>query len=522
MTQDTRIKMDNSKKTIVLVNVINSSAKEKLRIPVGLIYLGSALKKAGYKVKLYQPLQKEEEIRQVEQEISTYDPLFVGFSVFMGPGSVASLEMSERLKDTLGTKIVWGAKFPTSISEQVIKEDCIDVVCLGEGEGTIVDLANAFESDGNLEEVKGICYKVNGQAVYSEQRELLNDLDTLDYDLNLIEDWDRYITTLNGRPALLDVIESQRGCPFCCRFCYQSRKGYQKNGKKIVRSHSVEWVIEKAGQLKEMTGVDYISFCDDEFWIKRDRSFEIIEKLYEIGLRFYKLRMRFSSLKDEAMIERLIANEIYTVNFGLESGVSRILQLMDKRQTKEQIITKMQLLAKYPQIMTGAPIIMGNPTETKKEVLESVRFALELCKINPNFDFGVNLYKPLPGTDFFDMAVDLGFNPPKDIMGWASIEHKLVHKLAKTWLPWFSKREELNYIRVFDYLRVLYYIRSNKRKAEKQDFGIFRLRERLENFVGFVARMRIYYWFFMFPVDAYFLNMYRNSKYFKNSRKKQN
>jgi len=513
--------MSDHKKTIVFINFLNPGSEEKLRVPVGLIYLGSALSKHGYNVKLYQPIQKEEEIWKVEQEILKYDPLFVGFSVFMGPGSVASLEMSERLKNNLGTKIVWGGKFPTSISEQVIKENCIDVVCLGEGERTVVDIAKAFESGDNLKEVKGICYKVNGQAVYSEPRELVDDLDTLDYDPNLIEDWDRYITTLNGRPALLDVIESQRGCPFCCRFCYQSRKGYQKNGKKIVRAHSVEWVVEKAKQLKEMTDVDYISFCDDEFWIKRDRSFEIIEKLYEIGLIFYKLRMRFSSLKDERMIERLIANEIYTVNFGLESGVSRILQLMDKRQTKEQIIAKMQLLAKYPQIMTGAPIIIGNPTETKKEVLESVRFALRLCKINPNFDFGVNLYKPLPGTDFFDMAVDLGFDPPKDIRGWAGIEHKLVHKLAKSWLPWFNKREELNYIKAFDYLRVLYYIRNKERNAEKQGFRIFSLKSLLEKFIGFVACKRIYHWCFAFPIDAYLSNIYRRSKYFQNKRKRR-
>ena len=513
--------MNNSKKPIVLVNVINSSAEGKLRIPVGLIYLGTALKKAGYKVKLYQPLQKEDEIRSVETEIIEENPLFVGFSVFMGPGSVASLDMSERIKNTTGTKIVWGGKFPTSISEQVIKEDCVDVVCLGEGERTIVELAKAFEDSDSLETIKGICYKVDGDTVYTESRDLIDDLDTLDYDFDLIQDWDRYITTLNGQPALLDVIESQRGCPFRCRFCYQSRKGYQNNGKKVVRAHSVEWVLEKAKRLKEMTGVDYISFCDDEFWIKQERSFEIIERLYKIGLKFYKLRMRFSSLKNEAMIERLISNEIYTLNFGLESGVDRILTLMDKRQTTEQILEKMRLLAKYPQIMTGAPIIIGNPTETKEEVLESVRFALRLCKENPNFDFGVNLYKPLPGTDFFDMVVDLGFDPPKDIRGWASVEHKLVYKLAKSWLPWFNKQEEINYIRVFDYLRILYYVRSsNRTDARKRGIKIFSPNRILKKIAGFVARKRIHYWFFAFPIDAYFSNIFRRLKYFQNRRKR--
>ena len=506
--------MDDSEKTIVLVNVISSANEGKLRIPVGLIYLGSALQKHGYRVKLFQPLQKEEEIQRVEQRILEEKPLFVGFSVFMGPGSVASLDMSERIKDALDTKIVWGGKFATSIYDQVIQEDSVDVVCLGEGEEAIVELARAFEFRSDMAQVKGICYKNNGEIVHTGHRELINDIDSLDYDLTLIEDWERYITTLNGKPTLLDVIESQRGCPFRCRFCYQSRKEYQENGKKIVRSHSVDWVIEKAKQLKEMTGVEYISFCDDEFWIKPDRSFEIIEKLYEIGIKFYKLRMRFSSLKNEEMIKRLIKNEIYTVNFGLESGVSRILQLMDKKQTKEQIIAKMQLLAKYSQIMSGAPVIIGNPTETKQEVLESVRFALRLCKKNPNFSFGINLYKPLPGTDFFQMVVDLGFDPPKDVRGWVNIEHKLAYKLANNWLPWFNKREEQNYIRAFDYLRIFFYARkSSNGNVKKQGFGPKRL---IKKFIGFVAYKRIYYWFFLFPVDAYLSKVYLRSKYFHN------
>ena len=499
--------MSDFKKPVILINVLNLSAKEKLRIPVGLIYLGSELQKHGYKVKLYQPIQKNDEIQQVEDEIIKENPLFVGFSVLMGPGSIASLHMSERIKKALGVKIVWGGKFPTSISRQLIREDCIDVVCLGEGEKTIVELARAFETGENIEKVKGICYKLNGEIVYTEKRELTHDLDSFSYDLNLIKDWDRYITRLNGKTELLDVIESQRGCPFRCKFCYQSR---EPNRKKIIRAHSAAWVLEKAKQLKDITGVEYISFCDDEFWINYNRSFEIIEELYKIGLKLQKIRMRFSSLRDEKMIERLIKNEVSDLHFGLESGVDRILKLMDKRQTREQVLTKIRLLAKYPQIMVGSPIIIGNPTETKKEVLESVRFALRLCEENPNFDFGINLYKPLPGTDFFNMVVDLGFISPKDIRGWINVEHKLAYKLAKSWLPWFNKREEINYLRVFDYLQMFNYIRkSNRLKSKKQRFKIFDYKAPLKKIIEIIARKRIYHWFFMFPVEIYFLKIYK-------------
>lgn len=267
-----------------------------------------------------------------------------------------------------------------------------------------------------------------------------------------------------------------------------------------------------------MTGAEYISFCDDEFWIKPDRAFEIIEKLHKIGLKFYKLRMRIGSLRNEEMIERLIKNDVCHLNFGLESGVDRILKLMDKRQTTKQILAKMRLLAKYPQVMPGAPIIIGNPTETKEEVLESVRFALRLCRENQNFAFGINLYKPLPGTDFFDMVVDLGFDPPKDIKGWVNVEHKLVYKLANNWLPWFNKREEQNYVRVFDYLRIFHYARkSSNGNVKRRKCGLKCLAKK---FIGFVAYKRIYYWFFLFPVDAYLSNVYRRSKYFQNKLKR--
>jgi radical SAM superfamily enzyme YgiQ (UPF0313 family) len=503
--------MISVKKSVALVNVINLDMEEKLRIPVGLIYLGSALKKHGYKVTLYQPIQRREEIQRVEDEIIRENPLFVGFSVFMGPGSVESLNMCERLKKASGIKIVWGGKFPTSISEQAIKEESIDVVCLGEGEETVVELANAFEANASLEGVKGICYKAGNEIVHTEPRELIQDLDTLDYDLGMIQDWSRYFTTFNGRPALLDVIESQRGCPFCCRFCFQNREFDKKTGKKIVRFHSIGWVLEKAKYLKKITGVEYVSFCDDEFWIKSDRAFEVIEKLHEVGLKFYKLRMRFSSLRDEEMIARLIKNEVCHLNFGLESGVDRILKLMDKRQTTQQILTKTRLLAKYPQIMPGAPIIIGNPTETKEEVLESIRFALKLCSENPNFVFGVNLYKPLPRTDFFDMAVNLGFVPPQDVRGWENVEHKLVYKLARGWLPWFNKREELNYRRVFDYLAIFNGLRkSHAVNPRNRRFGILNPLNALKKIFEITARERLYHWFFLFPVEVWMLKIYRS------------
>ncbi len=496
--------MAASSRKIALVNVVSYGDEEKLRIPVNLVYLGSALKKAGYPVSIYHPLQREQDIKEVEENIIREKPLFVGFSVFMGPGSVVSLDMSYRIKNALDIKIVWGGKFATSIYEQVTQEKCIDAVCLGEGEKTIVELAEAFEKGESLENINGIGFRCENKTITTKPRTLVHDLDSLPYDLTLIKDWKRYITTLNGKPALLDIIESQRGCPFNCSFCYQSREMYNTGSKKVIRSHSVEWVLKKVAELKRLTNVEYISFCDDEFWINHNRSFEIIEELYQMGIKFYKLRMRFSSLRNAEMIERITRNEIFTLNLGLESGVNRILTLMNKKLTTEKALEKIRLLAKYPEISAGSAVIMGNPTETKEEVIKSVRFALKLCRENKNFAFGVNLYKPLPGTIFFNMVVKLGFVPPTDIRGWVNVEHKLAFKLAHSWLPWFNRREEQNYLRVLIYLKLYSYVRNNHIRMRKKNMAvIINPVTWLKKILEYIVVFRLYNWFFRFPVEIY-------------------
>jgi anaerobic magnesium-protoporphyrin IX monomethyl ester cyclase len=499
--------MDNSNKQIALISVVNADMAAKLSVPVGLIYVGSALEEYGYNVQVFQPIDGTDQIEQVEEEVCQIKPLFVGFSVFMGPGSITSLEMSERLKQRLGVNIVWGGKYPSSIPVDVLKERAIDAVCIGEGEETVVELARCWETNGELSSVKGTAFRDGDEVKLTQPRPLIEDLDKLEYNLHLIRDWPRYLTHLNGRPALIDVFESQRGCLYRCRFCYQSKILFSDRGKKIVRAHSVEWVLDKARRLKEMTGVEYISFCDDEFWIKRNRAFAIMDGLARMGIRQYKVRMRITSLKDKEMVQRLLDYGVSDLGFGLESGVDRVLKLMNKGQTTKQIESKIRLLASFPEIRPGGLVILGSPTETKDEVRRTLRFYTGLQKINPSFVFGMNIYMPLPNTEFFDLAVQEGFKPPRSLREWAETERHQVHRIAGQWLPWFNARAERDVGRLEEYLNIIAFHRrpdlSRPRgKAFKAATGLL---ERL-------ARARVGHWFFYMPAELYLQMLYRRLK----------
>ncbi len=499
--------MSNVRKSIALINAQYSFDGKYDRPPVALIYLGSALRKAGYNVKIFHVVSKQDVNDTIKTISELPNLLFIGFSVYMGVASIISLKMSQICKTKFSIPIVWGGKFPSSISDQVLKESCLDVVCIGEAEKTIVALAKALETNMDLSTVKGIAYRDQyNSIVNTQQQDPIEDLDTLDYNLSIIEDWTPYIINKHGKKIIIDCFESQRGCPFGCSFCYQTE--VRSGETRRVRSHSVEYIVTKVKELRELTGVDRISFCDDEFWINQKRSFAVMEELKNNGVTFQKLRMRFDSLKDENMLKRILDLNVVNLNFGMESGTNRILKLMNKRQTTEDILGKMNILKKYPKINISAPIIIYNPTETKAEVRESVRLALKLMRMHPRFTFGINFYKPLKGTKFFQMSVDLGFKPPENLLEWMYVEHRLVYNVAHSWIPWFDEKEKRNYELALLYFRQFMSRYLRKTRHENR----WPIKWIIDYMIELLMHQRLYHWYFGFPVEYWFNKALKKAK----------
>ena len=182
------------------------------------------------------------------QEVVRDKPLFVGFSMFTAGGIRNTAEVCKEIKKVSNIPIVWGNAHPTLVPEQCLKELYIDLIVLGEGEETVVELARALEKGRTPSEVKGIGYTENGKLKFTEPRPFIQNLDRYRIDWSFV-DVERYVTPYWNLKRVISLVTS-RGCPFNCCFCYN-----QVFHQRKWRAHSVDFVVSEVEKLKHDHGI---------------------------------------------------------------------------------------------------------------------------------------------------------------------------------------------------------------------------------------------------------------------------
>jgi len=111
---------------------------------------------------------------------------------------------------------------------------------------------------------------------------------------------------------------------------------------------------------------------------------------------------------DDELLELLSRAGCYRINYGIESGSVRIQTLIKKKLNLDKARTVIRKTIKK-KIMTGAFFMLGFPDETKKEILETINFAVTSSLHTAVF----SLVTPYPNTDLFNMARSSGMDVDK-------------------------------------------------------------------------------------------------------------
>lgn len=424
-----------------MILLINISNPEFIQAPpLGLLYVGGALKRAGYEVEVqhFPPGDMAAKAR----EIVARNPQFVGFSAFTCDQTTYAARLSQAIKAISDTTIVWGGVHASMVPDQTLSESYIDVVVIGEGEETIGELADAIDHKTDLSEVKGIGFKRSGEKIFTETRPLIKNLDEYPLDWDLV-DVERYLIPLWGKKRVLNYITS-RGCPHKCGFCYNL---YFNRGR--WRGHSRELVISQLQMLKQKYGVDGVRFNDDNFFANKKRAIDILEAIdlsWEGSLRIGYIT--------EEVARQLRDTKCEGICFGFESGNDRILELINKDQTVETIKSGVSILAKYPEVRVSGTLILANPTETREEVRNTVNFCLELWKIHPKMSFSLGIFLPFPGAPLYDLVTAAGYVPPACTEDWEVLDRGN-ENMVISWLPWVTKKDIKDFVYARRYAQLL-------------------------------------------------------------------
>src|SRR5688572_17593411 len=169
-------------------------------------------------------------------------PDLIAFSV-MTPTYQWALDMARRIKQWVDVPIIFGGIHPTTCIDKVILEDCVDIVCKGEGDYPLLDLCNAIEAGREDLTIKNLWFKKDGRVIQNEMRAAISKLDDLPAPDKAL--FAPHVPIHNSYLAV-----TSRGCPFACHFCALSYYAEEAKllGSKRLRERSVPHVI---AELKE-------------------------------------------------------------------------------------------------------------------------------------------------------------------------------------------------------------------------------------------------------------------------------
>lgn len=386
---------------------------------MGIMSISALLKEKGHQVHLLKTQNLNFE--QISAKIKEYSPQIFAYSVMTGEHNYY-LDLNKRLKKKFKKAIsIFGGPHPTFYPEMIEKEG-VDVVCLGEGEGAMVDLVQRLEEERSIERIFNLWIKKNGQIIKNPLRPLIEDLDSLPFpDREII-----YENSPEVKEYKTKLFFSGRGCPYRCTYCFNHKYNqlYHNNGR-VVRFRSVDNFIAEILAVKKKYPFEFAMIMDDTFLLKPfDWMEEFAEKMRKTKIRFW-CNIR-ANLVNEKVIKLLKKAGCYTTWFGLECGNEKVRnEILKRNMTNEQILNTARLLRKY-QIVCASQNMVAFPVKHPLLVdLETLDLNLQ-CQ--PDFAWSSILY-PYPGTDINYYAMGKGYFGRKN---WdkAAVTNKMTSELT--------------------------------------------------------------------------------------------
>jgi len=377
---------------VLLINPPDTASKYKfiglVAPPLGIAYIAAVLEENGIDVKIIDSSAIEMSWEELEKEIPKYSPDIIAVTA-VTPTIDQALRTARIAKKTFpGAYVVMGGYHPTFTYNELLKNDFVDIVVCGEGEYTMLELAEAIESGSDLRKVKGIATR----EFKTPPRPIIQDLDEIPFPARHLLPMDRY-KILNSKLPVGTLI-SGRGCPFKCSFCASSALHGQK-----LRLRSAENIVDEMEHLINDHDADMIAFMDDTFTVNKKRVEEICSDMKKRNLDLYwGCTARVDTLSRN-ILEKMKDAGCITLFVGVESADQQCLDDLNKQTTIERIRKTFEL-TKELDIRTIASAVLGMPGDNKQNIKNTINFVKSL---NPSYAV-FSLATPYPGTRFYMKA----------------------------------------------------------------------------------------------------------------------
>ena len=408
--------------------------QQGLMPPLGILYMAAYLKNTGrYEMSVIDVQAEDLTHAEVGERIRDMKPDVIGITAMTFTLIDVKYTLQEIRKWWNGIVVI-GGPHVVIYPNETLKAFQADYVVIGEGEITMDELLQYIAKEG----------KDGTKKVWRQER-FIEDLDALPFPARELTHIDKYYSVL-AKDTPTSSAFSSRGCPFSCSFCDRPAlgKGFRAMGATRIVDE-MEFCIN--------AGIKEIFYYDDTFSVRKSRVHDICNEIKRRGLAWqepngewkhklgWDVRTRVNVV-DEELLKNMHEAGLERIHFGIESAVPRVIKQLQKGITTEQVEDAFALCKKFG-IQTLAYFMMGNPTETHEDVMETLR----LCRrIEPDF-MQMTILSPFPATAIYFQALKDGIIE-KDI--WKDYALNMQEDFRPPlWLEKFTRNELESELRWF-------------------------------------------------------------------------
>lgn len=333
-----------------------------------------------------------------------------------------AVQITRTLKASVQVPILWGGVHSTIKPEESL--DHADMVCVGDGEELLLDLARRMSNQEDFSEIPGLWLRTSQGVKQNPLRPLVQDLDRYpvpDYSLkdhHLLCDGHLVPLTPDRMKAALErgsVSEylhkigyqtmTGRGCPHKCTYCINDAINRLYPGQRYLRWRSTEHVMQELSWVKEhMPYVGYIWLSDDAFFARKLEDLEAFCREYDsrIHLPFSCLASPLT-ITEEKMALLVDAGLVY-MQIGIQTGSARIQELYNRKaMDNERMLKAMRIVHRFKDRMAppSYDFILDVPYETAEDRIASLRLIADMPKPFHLQALSLVLY---PGTELYAKA----------------------------------------------------------------------------------------------------------------------
>lgn len=413
--------------------LINPTIKPKdppYNIPLGLICLAAVIEEKGHDVAVFDntafKLKHEEIINEIRGE--TWDIIGIGniVTTYSWQKNMLKILRSEFPNSTL----IMGGGLASSLQEDLMKKiPEIDILCIGEGERTITQILENFDTK-DWSKVKGIYYSKKGKVTRTPPQKLLTEeeLSKLPYPRYELLPLNIYFehssiplspTSMISKRRLL--MESSRGCPYRCSFCINLPAGTPRNLEYTdkssmyvdslglankVRYFDPKWVVKLMKEVRIKYCIDFINFVGENFTVSKKNVLAFCDEVEKQGLAdldpplYWSVAAHVNTI-DKEMLQRMKDTGCGHLDLGLESMNAEVLANgIVKGATpadNERGFRECLDVGIYP--LTN--FMIGLPNESAQSVYDSTKFL-----VDNEIECGPFFVTPYPKTGLFEKYKD--------------------------------------------------------------------------------------------------------------------